>query len=159
MSSNGVKGVTIKNLTVQNFAGANGNIDAGIYAIGGNDKLTISNVIIQNNTGGSGFYANGPINTVVIDSVTSSGHTSSARGIVIWNGLKENITITNCEVFNNNCCGVELQDGTASGVTISNNNIHDNGDNGIGLVGLQGPGENVVKAIIHLSTTADSESK
>ncbi|MEZ4690460.1 MAG: hypothetical protein R3A12_09875 [Ignavibacteria bacterium] len=34
------------------------------HAIGGNDTLTISNVIIQNNVGGSGFYANGPINTV-----------------------------------------------------------------------------------------------
>jgi hypothetical protein len=143
--ANGVKGVTIKNLTVQNFAGTNGNTDAGIYAIGGNDTLTVRNVIVQNNVGGSGFYANGPINTVTIDSVTSSGHSTGARGIVIWNGLKENITITNCEVFNNNCCGVELQDGQASGVTFENNNIHDNADNGIGLVGLQGPGENLVK--------------
>jgi parallel beta-helix repeat protein len=33
---------------------------------------------------------------------------------------------------------------TASGVTMTNNNVHDNGDNGIGIVGLQGPGENVV---------------
>ncbi|MEZ4823030.1 MAG: hypothetical protein R2942_11655 [Ignavibacteria bacterium] len=61
--------------TIQNFAGANGNTDAGIYAIGGNDTFTVSNVIIQNNVGGSGFYANGLINTVTIDSVTSSGHT------------------------------------------------------------------------------------
>ena len=64
---------------------------------------------------------------------------------MIWNGLKENITITNSEVFNNNCCGIELQDGQASGVTIENNNIHDNADNGIGLLGMQGPGENLVK--------------
>ena len=142
--SNGITNVNIKNMTVQNFAGSNGNTDAGIYAIGGNNNLSVTNVIIQNNVGGSGFYANGPINTVLIDSVTASGHTANARGIVIWNGLKENITITNCEVFNNNCCGIELQDGTASGVTISNNNVHDNFDNGIGIVGLQGPGENVV---------------
>ena len=142
--SNGITNVNIRNMTVQNFAGTNGNTHAGIYAIGGNNNLSVTNVIIQNNVGGSGFYANGPINTVLIDSVTASGHTANARGIVIWNGLKENITITNCEVFNNNCCGIELQDGTASGVTISNNNIHDNFDNGIGIVGLQGPGENVV---------------
>jgi hypothetical protein len=32
----------------------------------------------------------------------------------------------------------------ASGVTMTNNNVHDNGDNGIGIVGMQGPGENVV---------------
>ncbi|MBK7160868.1 MAG: hypothetical protein IPH77_20575 [Ignavibacteria bacterium] len=46
--------------------------------------------------------------------------------------------------MNNNCCGIELQDGQASGVTIENN-IHDNADNGIGLLGMQGPGENLVK--------------
>ncbi|MEZ4823029.1 MAG: right-handed parallel beta-helix repeat-containing protein [Ignavibacteria bacterium] len=53
-----------------------------------------------------------------------------ARGIVIWNGLKENITITNCEVFNNNCCGIELQTDRHQSY-FENNNIHDNGDNGI----------------------------
>ncbi|MBK6876596.1 MAG: right-handed parallel beta-helix repeat-containing protein [Ignavibacteria bacterium] len=142
--NNGITNVTIQNLTVQNFAGASGNGDGGIYGIGGNNNLTVNNVIIQNNSNGSGFYANGPVNTVLLDSVTVSGHNVGARGIVIWNGLKENITITNCEVFNNNCCGIELQDGTASGVTISNNYVHDNFDNGIGIVGLQGPGENLI---------------
>ncbi|MBK7408003.1 MAG: right-handed parallel beta-helix repeat-containing protein [Saprospirales bacterium] len=52
--------------------------------------------------------------------------------------------ITNCQVYNNNCCGIELQDGTSTGVTMSNNDIHDNGDNGIGIVGMEGPGENVI---------------
>ncbi|HMS35109.1 MAG TPA: right-handed parallel beta-helix repeat-containing protein, partial [Ignavibacteria bacterium] len=143
--NNGITGVTIKHFTVQNFSGSSGNADGGIYAIGGNNNLLIRGVIIQNNVGGSGFYANGPVNTVTLDSVTSSGHTTGARGIVIWNGLKENITVTNCEVFGNNCCGLELQDGQASGVTFENNNIHDNADNGIGLMGLQGPGENLIK--------------
>ncbi len=142
--NNGVTGVTIKRLTVQDYAGSSGNTDAGIYGIGGNNNLTVEHVTIQNNVGGSGFYANGPVTNVVIDSVTSTGHTIGARGIVIWNGLKSDITITNCHVYGNNCCGIELQDGTASGVTMTNNNVHDNGDNGIGIVGLQGPGENVV---------------
>ncbi|MBK8485889.1 MAG: right-handed parallel beta-helix repeat-containing protein [Saprospiraceae bacterium] len=70
--------------------------------------------------------------------MTATGHTISARGIVIWNGFKENITISNCHVYNNNCCGIELQDGTASGVTMTGNNIHDNWDNGIGLLSLNG---------------------
>jgi hypothetical protein len=142
--NNGITNVTIKKLTVQDYAGSNGNSDAGIYGIGGNNNLTVQNVSILNNVGGSGFYANGPVNTVLIDSVTSTGHTVGARGIVIWNGLKENITIMDCHVYGNNCCGIELQDGTASGVTMTNNNVHDNGDNGIGIVGMQGPGENVV---------------
>ncbi len=145
----GVTNVTIKNLTIKNFAGAGPNSYAGIYAIGGNDNLTVTNNIIKDNVGGCGFYANGPVNTVMIDGNTISGHSNAfgaARGIVIWNGLKQNITITNNEVFNNNCCGIELQDGSGTGVLVGNNNVHDNGDNGIGLVGLQGPGSNLVSA-------------
>ncbi|MBL7795651.1 MAG: right-handed parallel beta-helix repeat-containing protein, partial [Saprospiraceae bacterium] len=133
-----VTNVTIQELTVRNYAGSSGNTDGGIYANGGNNNLTVQNVTIQNNVGGSGFYANGPVDEVLLNYVTSSGHTVGARGIVIWNGLKSNITITNCEVFGNNCCGIELQDGSASGVILSNNTVYNNGDNGIGLVGLDG---------------------
>ena len=64
--ANGVTNVTIKNLTVQNFAGANGNTDAGIYAMGGNNDLLVDNVAILDNVGGSGFYANGPVDGVTI---------------------------------------------------------------------------------------------
>jgi parallel beta-helix repeat protein len=141
----GITNVGIQDLTVQNFSGASGNLDAGIYAIGGNNNLTVEHVTIKDNVGGSGFYANGPIDNVTLDYVTSSGHTVGARGIVIWNGLKSNITITNCTVFNNNCCGIELQDGDATGVLMENNNVFNNGDNGIGVVGLTGPGENLIK--------------
>ncbi len=147
--SNGITDVTIQDLTVQNFAGVNGNTDGGIYAIGGNDNLTVQHVTLKDNRGastsGSGFYANGPINNVKLDYVTSTGHFPGARGIVIWNGLKSNITITNCTVFNNNCCGIELQDGDATGVLMQNNTVYNNGDNGIGIVGLTGPGENLIK--------------
>jgi parallel beta-helix repeat protein len=142
---NGITDVTIQYLTIQNFAGSGGNSDAGIYANAGNNNLNVNHVTIQDNVGGSGFYANGPIDNVTLDYVTSSGHTTGARGIVIWNGLKSNITITNCEVFNNNCCGIELQDGTASGVNMSNNFVHNNGDNGMSAVGLtSGSGANTI---------------
>jgi parallel beta-helix repeat protein len=146
--NNGITGVTIKDLTVQNFAGNGPNQYAGIYAVGGNNNLSVLNTTLQNNIGGSGFYANGSITDVILDYVTASGHDNSkgaARGIVIWNGLKSNITITNCEVFNNNCCGIELQDGDATGVLMQNNIVYNNGDNGIGIVGLTGPGENLIK--------------
>ena len=145
--STGVTNVTIRYFTVQNYAGTDPNSSAGIYAPGGNNNLTIEHVTIQNNFGGSGFYANGPVTDVTLNYVTASGHDNSkgvARGIVIWNGLKSNITITNCTVFNNNCCGIELQDGSATGVTMSGNVIYDNGDNGIGVVGPQGPSANVI---------------
>ena len=142
----GITNVSIKDLTIQNFLGSGGNADAGIYAIGGNNNLSVEHVTIQNNVGGSGFYANGPITDVTLDYVTASGHTVGARGIVIWNGLKSNITITNCTVFNNNCCGIELQDGNATGVTMTGNNVYNNGDNGIGVVGLAGPSTNTVSS-------------
>lgn len=145
--NNGVTGVTIKDLTIQNFVGNGPNGNAGVYAVGGNNNLTVKNTIIKDNVGGSGIYANGPINTVLFDGNTISGHTNvsgAARGIVIWNGLKENITITNNEVFNNNCCGIELQEGSGTNVNISNNNVHDNGDSGMGLIGLTGPGTNTI---------------
>ncbi|WP_162628162.1 right-handed parallel beta-helix repeat-containing protein [Arcticibacterium luteifluviistationis] len=135
--ANGVENVNISNLTVQNFNGVNGNADAGIYAIGGNNGLSINKVAIKDNVGGSGIYANGPINGVNITNSLIEGHTTGARGIVIWNGFKENITITGNTVNNNNCCGIELQDGTASAVNISNNTIDIGiGDNGMGLSGL-----------------------
>ena len=145
--NNGVTGVTIKDLTIQNFVGNGPNGNAGVYAVGGNNNLTVKNTIIKDNVGGSGIYANGPINTVLFDGNSISGHTNvsgAARGIVIWNGLKENITITNNEVFNNNCCGIELQEGSATNVNISTNNVHDNGDSGMGLIGLTGPGANTI---------------
>jgi hypothetical protein len=146
--NNGVTNVNIRYLTVQNFKGLSGNANGGIYAIGGNNNLLVEHVTIKDNrapsTSGSGFYANGPVTGVTLDYVTSTGHYPGARGIVIWNGLKSNITISNCHVYNNNCCGIELQDGFATGVTMNNNNVHDNGDSGMSALGLQGPGVNVI---------------
>ncbi len=138
---NGVTNVTIQNLTVQNYSGNSPNSFAGIYAVGGNNGLNIQNVNVFDNIGGSGIYANGPVDNVTINLATVSGHTNvagAARGIVIWNGHKSNITITNCEITGNNCCGIELQDGTASDVLIEGNFLANNGDNGIGLVGIGG---------------------
>ena len=145
---NGVTGVTIKKMTVRNFAANGPNANGGIYAPGGNNSLTVDDVKLLDNVGGSGFYANGPVSNVSITNSTVSGHTNAfgaARGIVIWNGFKQNITITGNTVTGNNCCGIELQEGTASGVTISGNTVTTNGDNAIGLVGLtSGAGPNVI---------------
>jgi parallel beta-helix repeat protein len=139
--TNGTTNVTIQGFTIRNHAGAGPNSFAGIYATGGNNQLTVEDCTIHSNVGGSGVYANGPISNVTFDNLEIYGHTNvagAARGIVIWNGLKSLISVTNCHVYNNNCCGIELQDGSASNVTMSNNNVHDNGDNGIGIVGLDG---------------------
>ncbi|HPS84312.1 MAG TPA: hypothetical protein PLA88_08355, partial [Bacteroidales bacterium] len=124
--NSGITHVTIKDLTIKNYAGNNPNTYAGIYAVASNNYLNVQNVTLKDNKGGSGFYANGPIDYLTLFNLDASGHDNSkgaARGIVVWNGLKSHISITYCDVYNNNCCGIELQDGTASGVTMSNNNV------------------------------------
>ena len=139
--ASGVTNVSIEKFTIKNHSGTDPNTYAGIYAPANNSGLNVQHCTLKDNVGGSGFYANGPINGLVLNDLDVSGHPNTfgaARGIVVWNGFKENITITNCDVYNNNCCGIELQDGTASGVTMTGNNVHDNGDNGIGLSGLKG---------------------
>lgn len=141
----GKTGVTIQNLSIKNYTGTSGNSHAGIYAIGGNNNLTVLHVVSSNNTSASGFYANGPVENVTIDDLTAENNGAGARGIVIWNGLKKNITIKNSTVKNNNCCGIELQDGSASGVLIKDNNIEGN-DSSIGLIGLtHGAGPNIIE--------------
>jgi hypothetical protein len=144
--NNGVTNVTIQHLTVENFTGTNGNSHAGVYGIGGNNNLTISNITTQNNTTASGIYANGPVDNVSITNSSVINNGGDARGIVIWNGLKTNINISNNTVTNNRCCGIELSDGDASAVTVSGNTIDiGNGDNAIGLIGLNSSvGPNVI---------------
>lgn len=68
----------------------------------------------------------------------ASGYRGRSRHRRIRNGLKSDVTITNCDVYGNNCCGIELQDGTAWRNDDSGNNVHDNGDNGMGLTGMGG---------------------
>ncbi|MCE7043860.1 right-handed parallel beta-helix repeat-containing protein [Dyadobacter sp. CY312] len=133
--NNGVTNVMINKLTIQNYTGSSGNTNAGIYANLSNNNLVVSYVTIKNNVNASGFYANGPVENVTIDHATVTNNGSGARGLVIWNGLKKNITITNSNLSNNSCCGIELQDGSATGVTITGNTIEGN-DSAISAVGL-----------------------
>jgi len=139
----GVTNVTIEDLTVQNYTLTNSNY-AGISGAGNNNNFTVQRVFVLNNINGrGGVYLNGPVDTVLLDSVTA--HDNLGRGIVIWNGHKTHITITNNDVRRNNCCGIELQDGTASGVTMTNNTVIDNTDSGMSAIGLMaGSGPNVI---------------
>jgi parallel beta-helix repeat protein len=140
---NGVTGVSIRNLRVQNF-----NANSGIYGALNNNNFTVDSVTVNNNNStaagnNGGIYMNGPVSYVTINNVTSDSNRQ--RGIVIWNGFKQHITITNNTVTNNNCCGIELQDGTASGVTITGNTITNNFDSGMAATGLMaGAGPNVI---------------
>lgn len=133
--ASGVENVTIQQLTLEYFTGSSGNTHAGIYAEGQNHGLLVENVISRNNNSASGFYANGPVENVTITESEFSNNGPGARGIVIWNGHKKDITITNNVIKNNNCCGIELQDGSASGVLIAGNDVEAL-DSGISAVGL-----------------------
>jgi hypothetical protein len=139
-----VTSVTLTNLRVQKFTGANG---GGIYANSGNDNFTVKNTdVFTNGVSGvstGGIYMHGPVNSVVVDNVKA--YSNLSRGIVIWGGFKTNITFTNNDVRYNNCCGIELQDGTASGVVISGNTVISNTDSGMVAIGLMaGAGQNLI---------------
>jgi hypothetical protein len=140
-SSNGISipgnqtDVTISNLRVQNFNGTC--IRGGV----GNNNTLIDTVEVANCDGpgaGGGIYFDGPVDNITITNSTITN--ANWRSIVIWNGFKTNITITDNIVTGNGglCCGIELQDGTASGVTITGNVVTGHGDSGIGLTGLTG---------------------
>ena len=137
----GFHGTALRGLVVRDFALLGGG-DACVHATQSNDlvfeDLAISNC--QNGRGGI-FIAAG----AGVDNVTIRGNEVSdvgplgARGIVIWDGPKTNIRITDNHVHDiAGCCGIELQDGTASDVTITGNLVERTGDNGIGVVGLGG---------------------
>ncbi|MCC6174614.1 MAG: right-handed parallel beta-helix repeat-containing protein [Chloroflexi bacterium] len=116
----------------------------GIHFAAGTSGLTIKDLKV---TGfkDHGIYADGPLTNLTIDNVESSNNTdpgTSARGIVVWNGLKNGVTITNSIVNANKLVGIGLQDGSATGVTITGNTVTGNGDAGIYALGLTGPGAN-----------------
>jgi hypothetical protein len=137
--NSGITNVTIKNIKIQNYTGQGNNNTAGIFAQQSNSNLTIELVSVLNNPSNHGiFCANSSlIDNVSITKSTIHNHGPGLRGIVIWDHLKTNITISDNVVTNNSCCGIELQDGDASAVTISNNYIEiGNGDNALGLTGL-----------------------
>ena len=84
---------------------------------------------------GGGIYLNGPIDNVAF--VDNEVSTSAARALVVWNGFKTNIEFSGNYVHDIvGCCGLDLQDGSASGVRIVDNRIERVGDSGIALTGL-----------------------
>ncbi|MFZ1515029.1 MAG: HYR domain-containing protein [Saprospiraceae bacterium] len=135
----GVTNVSIKEMRIQNFTGTSGNSTAAIFATSSNNDLTIHRVTVQNNPSNHGIFggALSGINNVSVTNSRVINHGPGLRGIVLWDGLKTNINITNNLVSNNSCCGIELQDGDASGVTVTGNTVDiGGGDNAIGLTGL-----------------------
>lgn len=86
-----------------------------------------------------GAFFNGPVDGLrfIDNEVTASG----PRAFVIWNGFKTNILFDGNYIHDGfGCCGIDLQDGTASGVQITGNRIERMPDSGIAAAGLTGGG-------------------
>jgi len=101
--------------------------------------LFVEELTIVNNPSNHGIFCVNPsvVDDITITKSTVRNHGPGLRGIVIWDNLKTNITITDNTITNNSCCGIELQDGDASAVNISGNIINiGNGDNALGLTGM-----------------------
>lgn len=139
-SSDGVTGATLRDLTVRGFQAIGTSGGACVYGPDGSDGTTVSNVLVHSCLGGRGgiFFAAG----AAVDDLDIDGnevHTSDGRGIVIWDGLKTNIRITDNLVRDmNGCCGIELQDGRASGVTVTGNVVRNVGDSAMSFIQLDG---------------------
>jgi uncharacterized repeat protein (TIGR01451 family) len=134
---------TVRNLVVRNFD------NACIEGANANHRSLVEGVLVQNCQAGGGkggIYFNGIAGLEDLTIRDSEVVSSGSRGIVVWNGFKRRISITGNTVRDlTGCCGIELQDGTASGVRIANNLVTNTGDNGIGVVGLRaGDGANLI---------------
>jgi hypothetical protein len=131
--------VILQNFKIERTGGRT--IRSGIRITNTNiNGLRIENITINGNGGGAsahgGIYVNGNVNGVTItNNRVSNFAVASSRGIVLWNGFKQNITITGNTVENVNCCGIELQDGTASGFNMSNNTIIGASDSSMSVIG------------------------
>ncbi|MBL0097524.1 MAG: hypothetical protein IPP46_14335 [Bacteroidetes bacterium] len=69
--------------------------------------------------------------------MTSTGHTVKTRYCDLERTERTSRSL-DCHVYGNSCCGIELRGWNSIDVSMINNNVHDNGDNGIGIVGMQG---------------------
>ncbi|MEP7204166.1 MAG: right-handed parallel beta-helix repeat-containing protein [Ilumatobacteraceae bacterium] len=141
--ASGVDDVAVSNLTVRDF-------DNGVMLVPGggvHDNLRFDNISVTSNDVHGLFLPGSALNNVSLTNVNSSGNGlagSGGRGVYFTDGTKTNITITNGTFDNNALVGIDLNDGSASGVTITGNEVVGNGDSGIGVLGAEGPGANLI---------------
>jgi hypothetical protein len=135
-------GVNVSDLTVQEF-------EYGFYMVGDQiNQFTATDVASNGNTRHGFWVAGGASKSdltftrVVANNNGIPG--SSGRGIWIIDGEKTNVSITDGHFNGNNLVGIDVNDGTVTGLTITGNEVVGNGDSGIGVLGAQGPGDNLI---------------
>ncbi|GAB3993635.1 hypothetical protein GCM10028807_29400 [Spirosoma daeguense] len=133
-----VAGITIQNLTIKNQIGAGNNALGNGIRGQTNNNLTISGVIsASNGTHGVILETSGTLTNVSVTNSTlaSNGIGAGGRGFIIFNQLKQNITLTNNLVINNGLSGIDINEGTATGLTITGNTMSGNADGGLSVLG------------------------
>lgn len=130
--ADGVAGATISGLEIRNFTGRC--VDAGY----GTDGLTLHNNLIHH-CGEHAVHVNGTGHIADITITNNEIHTFGSRGLVIWNGIKRDVTIQENYIHNEGgtgCCGIELQDGAATGAWVLGNRVENTGDSGMSFIQL-----------------------
>lgn len=132
--ANGVQGASISGFEIRNFT------RHCVAAYNSNDGLSVTENVVHN-CGGRGITVSGIAATGVSDVTIDSNevYAFGDRGIVVWDGQKFDITITNNHVHNETgtgCCGIELQDGAAAGAVVTGNLVENTSDSGMAFIQL-----------------------
>lgn len=111
---------------------------------------TVSNILVEDVSASSNcvhglWFQAGVTNDLTLRRVNASSNGGGGgRGFWIINGVKTNITIEDGTFNNNALVGIDISDGNVTGLSITGNTVAGNGDSGIGVLGAQGPGANLI---------------
>lgn len=134
-------GIALRDLSVTGF-------QYGITT--GNIGNTVNDIEIEdvsasaNCLHGIWFQAGVTTNLALRRVVASSNGGAGGRGFWIINGVKTNVTVEDGTFAGNNLVGIDISDGNVTGLSVTGNTVVGNGDSGIGVLGAQGPGANLV---------------
>lgn len=140
--SGGLSGVTVADLTIRDY-------DNGITTTTGPiDTVLFEDLkVVDNKTHGIFSQAFG-VTDYTLRRVESSRNNQagglSGRGFWMINGTKTDVTVEDGTFQDNGLVGIDISNGTVTGLSITNNVVSGSGDSGIGVLGAQGPGANLV---------------
>ena len=149
--ANGVQGATISGVEVTGFT------QDCIFAQQGNDGLRVEESIVHD-CGRHGIHVNGVAGIADVSIERNHVHDTGNRGIVVWNGFKQDITINDNLITGPiGATAIGFEDGTAAGVHITNNEIDHSlgGDTGIAIMQLTAGAASARGNLISNNTIAD----
>ncbi len=145
--------VTIQDLAVTGF-------ERGIYltSVGPVNEMTLRNLDLSNNVTSNTiadkraagawleFAFGTAVTKLTIDNVSANNNKLNvtafdrSAGIIMWNGLFSDLTITDCTTNNNGMLGININDSVITGLTMTGNTANGNGDAGFALGGIANTG-------------------